>query len=142
MFKLTARCFVLMLTGALNTVFAHHSSSPHYDADQEVLLEGAVITELKLVNPHGYLYFDAPGANGEMSNWRCELRAATVLRRVGWTDETFVPGQVVTIKGNPACCHISSVSCTVTSCILSSVSATTRIARNLFETMLSRTPYT
>ena len=30
------------------------------------------------------------------------IASIPVLRRVGWTDETFVPGQVVTIKGNPA----------------------------------------
>ena len=81
---------------------AHHALVPHFDQNAEVVIEGAIVTELALVNPHAYIYFDVRGGAGEVSSWRCELRAATMLRRSGWTEETLVPGQIVTIKGFPA----------------------------------------
>ena len=83
-------------------VKAHHSSAPHFDSGKEVVIENAIITELKLVNPHAYIYFEGVGTEGKNTGWRCELRAATILRRMGWTDESFTPGQVVTIKGSAA----------------------------------------
>jgi hypothetical protein len=83
-------------------VSAHHASGPHYFMDQSVTIEDAVISELKMVNPHSYIYFEALGDDDEMSGWRCSLRPATALLKQGWTDESFVEGQVVTIEGHPA----------------------------------------
>jgi hypothetical protein len=45
---------------------------------------------------------------------RCEMRAATVLRRSGWSPEMFVAGKAVTITGNPhrddaASCYIDTL---------------------------------
>ncbi len=83
-------------------VSAHHAVAPHYDTGMDLLIEDAVISEFRMVNPHSFLYFDAPGDDNEMSSWRCELRPAAVLRRNGWTDESFVAGQIVTVRGHPA----------------------------------------
>lgn len=90
--------FLISLFG-LNTQ-AHHSSNPHFDKDLKVNVTGT-ITELKLVNPHAYIYFDVD-QDGEMANWRCELSSATQLRRWGWTKEIFAAGEVITVNGNPA----------------------------------------
>jgi hypothetical protein len=79
---------------------AHHSSAPHFDRDSEIVVEG-VVTELKFVNPHAYLYFDVE-QDGELINWRCELSAATQLRRFGWSADMFSAGQQITVKGAPA----------------------------------------
>jgi hypothetical protein len=89
--------FCLVFSGSLN---AHHSSAPHFDRDTEIVVEGTV-TELKFVNPHAYLYFDVE-KDGELVNWRCELSAATQLRRFGWSADMFTAGQRITVNGAPA----------------------------------------
>ena len=80
---------------------AHHSSAPHFDRDSEIVLE-AVVTEFRFVNPHSYVYFDVVNDAGETVAWRCELSAANLARRNGWTPETLSPGDRITINGAPA----------------------------------------
>lgn len=79
---------------------AHHSSNPHFDKALNVNVSG-VITELKLVNPHAYIYFDVE-QDGEMVNWRCELSSGSQLKRKGWTTDLLAPGETITVAGNPA----------------------------------------
>ncbi|MGI9259002.1 MAG: DUF6152 family protein [Gammaproteobacteria bacterium] len=82
-------------------VLAHHSDAPHFHLDQSVVHRG-VITEFRFVNPHAYVYFEQTDRDGSVEDWRCELPAAITLRRQGWTRESLVPGQSVTIDGSPA----------------------------------------
>jgi Family of unknown function (DUF6152) len=91
---------------------AHHGFG-RFDPTKEVEIEGT-LTGIDFVNPHAYLYFDSPGANGQTLNMRCEMRAATVLRRSGWSAEMFVPGKHVKISGNPhrddpASCYVETL---------------------------------
>ncbi len=91
---------VLFLSVALG-VRAHHSGAPHYVMDQPQSLDG-VVTELRLVNPHAYVYFDVVDESGEAVNWRCELSSATGMKRLGWTADSLAPGQPITVNGAPA----------------------------------------
>ena len=94
--------FALLAVGAValaGTAWAHHGFG-RIDGSQNVTLEGT-LTGVDFVNPHAYLYFDAVGADGKPLKMRCEMRAATVLRRSGWSEEMFVPGKHVTINGHP-----------------------------------------
>jgi hypothetical protein len=85
---------------ALSTpAWAHHGFG-RFDPTKDVTIEGT-LTGIDFVNPHAYLYFDAKGADGKVTPMRCEMRAATVLRRSGWSEEMFVAGKSVTITGNP-----------------------------------------
>ena len=59
------------------------------------------MTGIDFVNPHAYMYFDAKLPDGKVQPMRCEMRAATVLRRSGWSEEMFVPGKHVEVSGNP-----------------------------------------
>jgi hypothetical protein len=93
-------------------VFAHHGFG-RFDPTKDVTIEGT-LTGIDFVNPHAYLYFDATGADGKVVPMRCEMRAATVLRRSGWTPEMFVPGKHVVVSGNPhrddpASCYIETL---------------------------------
>jgi hypothetical protein len=81
------------------TASAHHGFG-RIDGSQNITLEGT-LTGVDFVNPHAYLYFDSVGADGKTLKMRCEMRAATVLRRSGWTEAMFVPGRHVTINGHP-----------------------------------------
>ncbi len=93
-------------------VFAHHGFG-RFDPTKDVTIEGT-LTGIDFVNPHAYLYFDAAGADGKVTQMRCEMRAATVLRRSGWSPEMFVPGKHVVVSGNPhrddpASCYIETL---------------------------------
>ncbi len=95
---------IYLIAGVLGIsvgVQAHHSAAPHFDMDNPVTVEG-VITELRLVNPHAYVYFDVTDDTGEVANWRCELAGGTGMRRRGWTDDSLLPGQAITMTGAPA----------------------------------------
>jgi hypothetical protein len=48
------------------------------------------LTKFELVNPHSYLYFDTVDAQGKPLSMRCEMRAATLIKRSGWKTG-FVP---------------------------------------------------
>lgn len=98
--KITTFLITLLLTMTSTSLYAHHSSNPHFDKEKQVDVAGT-ITELKLVNPHAYLYFDVE-QDGELVNWRCELSSATQLKRWGWTKEVFAAGKKISINGNPA----------------------------------------
>jgi hypothetical protein len=104
-----------VLLGALLVAapaLAHHGFG-RFDPTKEVMIEGTV-TGIDFVNPHAYLYFDATAADGKVTKMRCEMRAATVLRRSGWSAEMFTPGKHVAISGNPhrddpASCYIETL---------------------------------
>ena len=77
---------------------AHHSNAPHYDRDRPITIEG-VVTEFEFVNPHAFLHIAAEDENGQEVVWNCELQTANTLRRQGWSEDQFVPGQQVTVTG-------------------------------------------
>jgi hypothetical protein len=81
------------------TAGAHHGFG-NFDRSREVSLSGT-ITGIDFVNPHAYVYFDVTGADGATAKHRCEMRAATVLRRSGWSGEMFKPGEPIEITGAP-----------------------------------------
>jgi hypothetical protein len=106
--KVLAVASVVLSTPAL----AHHGFG-RFDPTREITLQGT-LTGIDFVNPHAYLYFDAMAADGKVQPMRCEMRAATVLRRSGWSEEMFVPGKRVEISGNPhrddpASCYIETM---------------------------------
>ena len=95
---------------ALGTVFmfgvpdisqAHHGVNGQFDFSQTLVKEG-VITRVRFVNPHSYVYFDVTGDDGSVVNWRCELRSGSLLRRKGWTPELLAEGSTIRIFGSPA----------------------------------------
>ena len=81
-----------------SSVIAHHGASAHFDLSVEVKVEG-ILTDFRMVNPHGYVYFDGLNAEGGMDEWRCEM--GTNLRARA-SEETILPGGRVLVTGNPA----------------------------------------
>jgi hypothetical protein len=91
---------------------AHHGIG-RFDPTGELTVEGT-LTGLDFVNPHSYVYFDAVDADGAVVEMQCEMRAATVLRRSGWSPEMFVPGVAIRIVGrphrdDPYYCHVDTL---------------------------------
>jgi hypothetical protein len=98
MSRLQALSFVAASIGA-GHAFAHHGIA-NFDLNKDVAISGTV-TKLAFVNPHSWLYVNVVGADGQATEWQCEMRAATVLRRSGWSEAMFMPGTAVTITGAP-----------------------------------------
>jgi hypothetical protein len=109
-----SRFLVVSLAAAAFSMpaWAHHGFG-RFDVKKDVELEGT-LTGIDFVNPHSYLYFDSKGADGKTLKMRCEMRAATVLRRSGWSPEMFKTGAHVTVSGHPhrddpASCYVETL---------------------------------
>lgn len=79
--------------------WAHHGFG-RFDPSRDIEIAGT-LTGLDFVNPHSYVYFDVTEPDGTVLQMRCEMRAATVLRRSGWSPELFVEGASIVVTGNP-----------------------------------------
>lgn len=91
---------------------AHHGIG-RFDRSQEIEFTG-IITGMDFVNPHSYLHFDMDTADDGTLAMRCEMRAATLLRRSGWTEEMFIIGADATVYGfrhrdDPASCYLEDI---------------------------------
>ena len=108
--RLIAGCGLLAVGAAAN---AHHGFGTFDNTADLMTLEG-VVTDVDFVNPHSWVYFTVTNEAGEPENWRCEIRAATVLRRSGWTPGMFAAGTEITVTGLPdrndaRSCYLSNV---------------------------------
>ena len=59
------------------------------------------LTEMHFVNPHSYMEIDAVDETGKKSHIRCEMRAASLLRRSGWSPDMFKVGSHIEVDGHP-----------------------------------------
>ena len=103
----------LLLIASTGTALAHHGVDPHFDTSTEIQFE-AVVTDIRVINPHSYIYFSRLNDAGELVEGRCELFERRFLVRHGLTEETLPPGTPVRITGNPArreayVCHAEQI---------------------------------
>ena len=89
------------LVSASALAFAHHSAALFYDVDGRTTVSGTV-TEFRFANPHAILKFDVVGENGEVQHWTAETTSPSILRRRGWSQDSFQPGEKVTLEGMPS----------------------------------------
>lgn len=80
---------------------AHHGSAGQFDETKTIKIAG-VITKMEYVNPHSYVYMSVKNNSGGTDAWRCEMRAAALLNRSGWTKEMFTAGTQLYIVAAPA----------------------------------------
>ena len=104
------RCLIMSIVPFAAS--AHHGPG-QFDASQTVEVTGDV-TEVRFVNPHGYIYFDVTESDGAVTPWRCQLSAGSLLRRAGWTEGLFPIGETITVTGSqgrlePHACALESV---------------------------------
>ena len=93
----------LLIAGAIAIALplqtaAHHGHNTSFDTNKLIDVTG-VITKLRFVNPHSYVYFDVTTASGEVENWYCEMRAANVMKRSGWSADMFAKGEPIRVQG-------------------------------------------
>jgi len=84
-------------------IMGHHSTRGIYHEDATVELTGTV-KEWAFVNPHPYLTIRVEDKNGVAREWDASFGGAAVvhLQRQGYTAQTFTPGEIITVHGNPA----------------------------------------
>lgn len=98
---------------ALSAGVAAHHGFGQFDRTQDAVITGT-IKSIDFVNPHSYLYLDANVEGGGTVAMRCEMRAAILLRRSGWSKEMFIEGAPVTIYGfrhrtDPGSCYLEEI---------------------------------
>ncbi len=79
---------------------AHHSSAM-YDDKQSTTIEGAV-TKFEWSNPHVYVYLKQLTAAGQAVEWEVEASPPSILRRLGWSQDTLHAGDTISVTGHPA----------------------------------------
>jgi hypothetical protein len=85
---------------APTALFAHHSAAM-YDDHKKVTVQGTV-TKFEWSNPHVYVYLEQTTDSGQRVTWEVECSPPSILRRLGWTQDTLHSGDVITISGKPA----------------------------------------
>src|SRR5579863_1908131 len=81
-------------------LFAHHGNAA-YDAEKTVTLKGTV-TDYVWSNPHVFVKFDVKDDSGNVVHWIVEGQNPVSMTQIGWTKNTFKPGDVVEIDAMPA----------------------------------------
>jgi len=81
--------------------YAHHSAAVAYDLDKTVTVKG-VISEVRWVNPHTWIFVDTKDADGKTVKWGFEGKVPNLLVRSGITPSVLKAGLEVTISGHPA----------------------------------------
>jgi hypothetical protein len=79
--------------------FAHHSTA-YYSKDQKdfVRIQGKVV-RWEFRSPHSQIYVEAKDADGKVVVWRFESTPAAWLIREGFTQDSLIVGDVITVEG-------------------------------------------
>ena len=75
---------------------AHHSFAAEFDSEKPVTLKGTVV-KWEMMNPHGWITIDVPGADGRTAQWMVETSNPNGLMRLGWSKRSLKPGDEITV---------------------------------------------
>jgi hypothetical protein len=81
-------------------LFAHHGNAA-YDTDKSVNVKGTV-TAYIWANPHVFVKVDAKDDSGNLAHWIVEAQNPVSMSAIGWSRDTFKPGDQVEIDAIPA----------------------------------------
>jgi hypothetical protein len=81
-------------------LFAHHGNAA-YDAEKSYTVKGTV-TEYVWANPHIFVKVDVKDDSGNTAHWIVEAQNPVSMSQIGWSKDTFKPGDVVEIDAMPA----------------------------------------
>ena len=94
-------CFVIAgLVTVSVPLFAHHGGAA-YDTDKSIIVKGTV-TDYVWSNPHVFVKVDVKDDKGNIAHWIVEAQNPVSMLQIGWTKNTFKPGDEVEIDAMPA----------------------------------------
>lgn len=79
---------------------AHHGNAS-YDAEKSHIVKGTV-TDFVWSNPHVFIKVDVKDESGNVAHWVVEGQNPVSMTQIGWTKNTFRPGDEVEIDAMPA----------------------------------------
>ena len=94
---------IVVLSAALviaASALSHHSNAG-LDMESVVTIEGTV-TEFSWRNPHVYFMVESTNEHGEQIEWTVQLASTITVTRMGWTSESLLVGDRVTVKAHAA----------------------------------------
>jgi Family of unknown function (DUF6152) len=104
--KLGIICFVVVSLLAVSVpLYAHHGNAA-YDTSKTVTVKGTV-TDYIWSNPHVFVKIDGKDDSGNTVHWIVEGQNPVSMLQIGWTKNTFKPGDEVELdamqakNGNP-----------------------------------------
>lgn len=102
MLKKFGTIFVVVVSVLMASVplFAHHGGAS-YDTSKTVTVKGTV-TEYVWSNPHVFVKLDGKDDTGNTVHWIVEGQNPVSMMAIGWTKNTFKPGDEVEIDAMPA----------------------------------------
>lgn len=80
-------------------LWAHHGAAT-FDTTKKLTLKGTVV-EWFWANPHCFLRFDVKDENGQTVQWVVETQSGPNILPLGYTKQTFKPGDEVTVTLQP-----------------------------------------
>jgi hypothetical protein len=80
-------------------LLAHHGAAT-FDTTKKLTLKGTVV-EWFWANPHCFLRFDVKDENGQTAQWVVEAQSGPNILPLGFTKQTFKPGDEVTVTLQP-----------------------------------------
>ena len=93
---------LLAICAAASDGFAHHGTAVSYDGTSWITVKGTV-TEFRWRNPHSALFLDTVDDSGKHVTYAIELASPILmLRTLGWTRDTFKPGDEVEFRVHPS----------------------------------------
>jgi len=81
-------------------LFAHHGNAA-YETEKSVNVKGTV-TNYIWANPHVFVKVDVKDDSGNVAHWIVEAQNPVSMSQIGWSKDTFKPGDQVEIDAMPA----------------------------------------
>lgn len=90
----------VMLLAMSVPMFAHHGGAT-YETDKSVIVKGTV-TAFVWSNPHVFVKVNVKDDSGNIVHWIVEAQNPVSMMQIGWSKNTFKPGDEVEIDAMPA----------------------------------------
>jgi hypothetical protein len=91
---------ILAMLAVSIPAFAHHGGAA-YDTDKTITVKGKV-TDYIWSNPHVFVKVDVKDDSGNPVHWVVEAQNPVSMLQIGWSKNTFKPGDDVEIDAMPA----------------------------------------
>ena len=96
----TRNALIVLLVLVVPGISSAHHSATIFDRNLVVAFQG-IVTQFTWANPHVYIHVATQDSTGNVVEWEIETDATPILTRSGWTRDTFVPGEQVSVRLNP-----------------------------------------